>query len=624
MYGYAGKILRVNLTNKSTRTEAVPLDLLRSYIGGRGLSTWFLYQEVPPNTDPLSPENELIFMTGPFAGTIVPNSSRFSVTAKSPLTGLWASSDAGGTWGREMKLAGYDGIIFSGKAKEPVYVWICEDTVEIRSARHIIGEDTYRTDEIIRSETDEKAVVACIGPAGENLVKLASIVSCGKNARVAGRAGLGAVMGSKNLKAVAVRGTKKLEIADPERLEKSVKEVLPQIVKRSEGLGKYGTSVVVMPAHIAGDLPIRNWRQGVWENAANVSGEEMSKHILVGRYYCGQCAIGCGREVKISEGKYAGVEGAGPEYESIAALGSLCLIDDIKAIAKANELCNRYGLDTISTGSAIAFAMEAFEKKLLSEKDVDGLTLDWGNAEAAIQIIRMISEKEGIGKILGEGVRNAAMKIGGCAREFAIHVKGLELPMHDPRCEASLALGYGTANRGACHLEGFSHDVERFLRVPELGYESPMDPYAAEGKGELVAKMQNLMYVFDSLPICKFTLFYIEKPIAKLLDWLNAVVGWNLTVNEFLKIGERTFNLARLYNVLCGVTRKDDFLPARILVNKRKDRNEKTNLPHMGKMLSDYYNFRGWSEDGIPTQEKLKELNLPTELPLHLIRRIDT
>lgn len=621
MYGYAGKILHVNLADKSTRTEALKMDLLKRYIGGRGLSTWFLYHETLPNIDPLSPENKLIFMTGPFAGTIVPNSSRFSVTAKSPLTGLWASSDVGGTWGRELKFAGYDGIIFSGKAQELVYVWICDDDVEIRSAHHVHGENTYRTDEIIREETDNKAVVACIGPAGENLVKLASIVSCGKNARVAGRAGLGAVMGSKNLKAVSVRGTGKLEIAEQDRLEKSVKEALPQIAQLSERLGKYGTSVVVMPAHIAGDLPIRNWRQGIWEHVANISGEEMARSILVGRYYCGQCVIGCGREVKISKGKYTGVEGAGPEYESIAALGSLCLIDDIEAIAKANELCNRYGLDTISTGAAIAFAMEAFEKKLISKKDACGLALEWGNAEAALQIIRMISEKEGIGKILCEGVKNAAARIGGGADEFAIHVKGLELPMHDPRCEASLAVGYGTANRGACHLEGFSHDVERFLKVPELGYDNPMDPYTAEGKGELVAKMQNLMYLFDSLPICKFTLFSIETPIARLVDWLNAVVGWSLSIGEFLKIGERAFNLARLYNVLCGITRKDDLLPPRILVNKRKDRREKTNLPHIGRMLSDYYEYRGWSEDGIPTEEKLKELELPAELPPQLGRR---
>lgn len=618
--GYAGKILRIDLTRKLVRPQRLPIEIIKSFIGGRGLATKLFYEETSFNANPLDPGNNLIFMTGPFAGTIVPCSSRYSVTSKSPLTGLWASSDSGGSWGQELKFAGYDGIIFSGKAEEPVYTWICEENVEIRSACHVWGEDTYRTDEILRKETDERAVVACIGPAGEKLVKFASIVNDGKHARVAGRAGLGAVMGAKNLKAVVVRGTREPEVSNMKLLEVSVKEILPKIVNNTKGLSKYGTSVLVEPCEASGDLPIKNWRQGHWKEAAKISGDAMARSILVGRYYCSMCVIGCGRMVRITEGKYATVDGAGPEYESIAALGSLCLVDNLEVIAKANELCNRYGMDTISTGSIIAFAMEAFEKKLISKEDVDGLDLMWGNGEAVIKLIKMIGEKRGIGKVLCEGVRTASAKIGGNAVDFAIHIKGLELPMHDPRCYASLAVGYGTANRGACHLEAFSHIVERTTTLPEFGYEKTLDPYSSEGKGSMVAKLQNLMSILDSLPLCKFACMFGKIPIATLVDWLNAITGWTVTMEELLRSGERIFNLARLYNVHCGISAKDDIPPARILVNKRKDRGEATNLPHIGKMLNEYYEFRGWSMDGIPTIEKLEELGLPIDLPPQFVR----
>jgi len=619
MFGYAGKILRIDLSNGKIEKQKLPVKLAREYIGGRGLATKLLYDEVRSNANPLSADNRLIFTTGPFTGTIVPSSSRYSVTAKSPLTCLWASSDCGGTWGQELKFSGFDGIVLSGIAKKPVYVWINEGNVEIKSADHIWGKFTYETDEIIRQETNSKAVVACIGPAGERLVKFAAIVSNGKHARVAGRAGLGAVMGFKKLKAISVRGTSPIEIAKTDRLQKAVNEVLPIITKNTAGLAKNGTANIVESAEVAGDLPIKNWRQGLWDKAEKISGSTMTKSILVGRYYCGRCIIGCGRLIKISDGKYAGTDGAGPEYETLAALGSLCLVDDLQAIAKANDLCNRYGLDTISAGSAVAFAIEAFEKKLLTKKETCGLDLAWGDAETVVRLITMIGERRGVGKILGEGVRNAARKIGRNAEEFAIQVKGLELPMHDPRCYVSLALGYATANRGACHLEALSHLIEKGTEMPELGYDRSLDPYSIEKKAEMVAKMQNLMSVFDSLPTCKFLLFGKVR-VQNLVDWLGAITGWRFTMKRLLRIGERIFNLERLYNVNCGVSRKDDTLPPRILVNERKDRGEATNLPHLGKMLNEYYEYRGWSNDGIPTQEKLKELRLPLDLPPYLVR----
>jgi len=610
LLGYAGKIVRVDLSRKQVKIQETSKELARRFIGGRGLAAKIFYDEVPVETEPLSPKNLLIFMTGPFAGTSALNSSRHCVTCKSPLTGLYAHSDAGGTWGQELKFSGHDGIVLSGKARKPVYIWIQDDDVEVRSARHLWGLDTYEADEAVRKETAEKAEVACIGPAGEKLVKIASILHDGKHARMAARAGVGAVMGSKNLKAIAVKGSKSVKIADSQKLQTLVKETALIIVNNTGRIAKYGTSNIVESAEVSGDLPMKNWCQGRWEEGAKkISGEKMAETILVGRYFCGRCVIGCGRVVKITTGKYAGVDGSGPEYETVASLGSLCLVDDLEAVAMDNEVCNRYGIDTISTGAAIAFAMEAYEKGLISKKDTDGIEVKWGSDEALLALTRKIGEKKGIGKLLGQGVRTAADKIDRNAEEFALHIKGLELPMHDPRTYASLAVGYATSNRGACHLEGLTHALERSVPFPEFGYETLMDPYASEGKGEMTAKMQNLMCMFDSLPACKFLLFGKIK-VQNLVDWLNAITGWSLTGEEFLKIGERIFNLERLCNISLGISMKDDMIPLRILTNKRLDRGEATSLPHIGKMLSDYYQYRGWTEEGIPTIEKLDELGL--------------
>jgi len=611
--GYEGKIVRVDLTRKQVKIQETGEELARRFVGGRGLAAKIFYDEVPVETEPLSPGNLLIFMTGPFAGTSALNSGRHCVTCKSPLTGLYAHSDVGGKWGQELKFSGHDGIVLSGKARKPVYIWIQDDDVELRSARHLWGLDTYETDEAVRKETDEKAEVACIGPAGEKCVKIASILHDGKHARMAARAGVGAVMGSKNIKAIAVKGSKSVKIADSEKLQSLVKETAPIIVNNTGRMAKYGTSNIVESAEVSGDLPMKNWYQGRWEEGANkISGETMAETILVSRYFCGRCVIGCGRVVKITTGKYAGVDGSGPEYETVASLGSLCLVDNLEAVAMGNEVCNRYGIDTISTGATIAFAMEAYEKGLISKKDTDRIEVKWGNEEALLALTRMIGEKKGIGRLLGQGVRAAAKKIGRNSEEFAIHIKGLEFPMHDPRTYASLAVAYATSNRGACHLEGLTHALERSVPFPEFGYETLMDPYASEGKGEMAAKMQNLMCMFDSLPACKFLVFGKIK-VQNLVDWLNAVTGWSLTGEEFLKTGERIFNLERLYNVRLGISRKDDMIPPRILTNKRLDRGQATSLPHIGKMLSDYYQYRGWTEEGIPTKEKLDELGLSGE-----------
>jgi aldehyde:ferredoxin oxidoreductase len=610
MKGYMGKILRVDLTKGRVEVEKLDENLAKKYIGGSGLATKILYDETGPQTDPLGPENRLIFMTGPFAATPVITSGRHHMVTKSPLTGAYTESDSGGTWGPYLKRAGFDGIVVTGKSSKPVYLWVTEGKAEIRDASRFWGVDTYDLDEAVRKDTHNDAVVASIGPAGEKGVRYASIMNDGKEARAAGRGGSGAVMGSKNLKAVAVYGKLQVEMADPEGLRASLKEISPMVAKNTEGMRKNGTAGGLATFEALGSLPLQNWKyQGRWEKgAAQIAGPAMTEKILTGNYFCERCVIGCGRRVKVDKGPFAPVEGAGPEYESVAMLGSLCLVDDIEAIAKANEICNRYGMDTISAGAAIAFAMEAYEKGIITKKDTGELELLWGRGDVMVKMTEKIGKREGLGQLLGEGVRIAAEKLGKNSVEFTTHVKGQEMPAHDPRCFNAGAVGYATINRGACHL-GFTHVFERVLSMPEIGVDQPLPRLEVKGKGELAAKTQNIMGLFDSLKLCKFSMFGGLK-MTPILAWYNMVTGNSATMQEFLKAGERIFNLKRMYNVRCGISRKDDTLPSRFLTLKHEGEGLTPNLPPLGELLSDYYKYRGWSEEGIPAPEKLKELGL--------------
>lgn len=605
-----GRILEVDLTTRQTCVRTFPESVLREYVGGSGLGAKILYEETRSETDPLGPGNVLMFMTGPVTGTRAPTSGRHAVVAKSPLTGIWGESDIGGHWGTALKKAGFDGIIVKGAAEKPVYLWVHDGEVEIRDATHLWGVDTYDLDGSLKQETHPKAQITCIGPAGENLVKIAAVMSDGKDGRAAGRCGLGAVMGSKKLKAIVAYGNREVPVARPDQLMASVKREVPSLVENMKAMHDYGTTCSMEATEACGDLPIMNWRAGSWsEGAAKTSGQTMAKTVLTGNFYCGQCVVGCGRVVKIESGPYAPVEGSGPEYETMAALGSYCLVDDLEAICKANELCNRFGLDTISTGAAIAFAMELYEKGLISSKDAGGLQLTWGNARAVIDIIQKIARREGIGDVLAEGVKKAATAFGKNAEEYAIHVKGLELPAHDPRAFFSLAVGYATSNRGACHLQAYSDSAEKSVIQPELGWDEVWDRFQVKGKGVLTAKMQDLCAMFDSLKACKFLLWGGIKA-GVLVEWLNAVTGWDMDIAEFMKTGERLYNLKRMYNVRLGLSRKDDTLPPRILTLKRGSGGAADALPPLGQMLSEYYEHRGWSEEGIPTREKLQELGL--------------
>ncbi len=605
--GYMEKILRVDLTNRKAEIQRLDKDLCRRYVGGSGLGTKILYDETNAKTDPLGPENLLIFMTGPLTGTGVPGSGRHEVVFKSPLTGIFARSGAGGSWGVDLKRAGFDGVVLTGKAEEPIYLWIHNKRLEFRKANHLWGKDTYETNTVLSDETDRRATSAVIGPAGERLARIAGICHNGRHARMAGRCGGGAVMGSKNLKAVVVYGAQKIEVAESQRLKDYVREVLPHIKKATKSLGELGTAGGIEGYEMIGNFPHKNWTLSNWgEGASKISGEQMAKTILTGRYTCRHCPVACGRVVRVVDGPFAPVDGGGPEYETIAALGSLCLVDSLEAIAQANQLCNRYGLDTMSTGAAIAFAMEAYEKGLITRQDTEGIELKWGDSRALVEMVKKIGEREGIGKLLGEGTRKAALEIGRNSIEFAPNVKGLEPSYHDPRCFFSQALSYATTNRGACHNGSWSHPYEMTLSQPDLGISEPQDRHQIDGKVELTVKLQNLMCVFDSLVLCKFMQVGNAVPVCFMRDFLNLVTGWDIDIAEFMRTGERIFNLQRLYNVRSGVSRKDDFLPPRFLTLKR----DKGKLPPMGSLLSEYYEYRGWGEDGEPLPQKIRELDL--------------
>jgi len=452
--------------------------------------------------------------------------------------------------------------------------------------------------------------VAVIGPAGERFTRVASIPHIGRIVRAAARTGLGAVMGSKNLKAVVVHGTKDIPIARPEALKQDIRRILPHVRKATETFGKYGTSGGIDNYEKIGNFPIKNWREGRWPGANKISGVTMHDTILTGQRGCLWCPIACGRHVRISEGPYAPLECEGPEYETIGTLGGECMVDDLAAVCKANELCNRYGLDTISTGSIIAFAMEAYEKGILTAQDTDGIDLVWGNGQALVEMVHKMGKGQGIGKLMGQGVRRMAEALGKNAMEFAIHVKGLEPSAHDPRRFFSQALSYGTAARGACHNASWSHPYELSLNMPEIGIPEAQDPYQIEGKAEFTATLQNLMCMMDTLIICRFAQVGKAVTGTNMVNWINIITGWSMDIREFMRIGERVFNLKRLYNTRLGVSRKDDFLPPRFLTLKREGEGLTNQLPPMGQLLSDYYAHRGWTEEGIPGPGKLEELGL--------------
>lgn len=604
MFGYQGVIALIDLTAQTIDRLEFDEELARKYIGGSGLGTYYLTRFGIPAAGPLDPGNPLIYMTGPLLGTGAPTSGRHQILARSPLTGCFGEADCGGSFGFHLKRAGFDGLVITGSSDRPVVLVASDDDISFVDGRHLWGKDTFETEEILSREMPWGIGVSCIGPAGEKCVSLAGIFHDGHHARAAGRGGLGAVMGSKKLKAIVAKGTRMSSIAKRNELNKVLIESNNRLKEKGAGLRLYGTAAGMENAEKLGDLPIRNWKQGSWpEEAKALSGQEMANTILTGDYGCIACPMRCGRLVNLG-----GVEMGGPEYETIGMLGSACLVGDLESVAKANELCNRYGLDTISTGATIAFAMEAYEKGILT-KDEAGMEISWGDAGTMLDLIRLMGNKEGIGAILGMGTRKAAEHFGGDAHLYAIHSKGLELPAHDPRCFKGLASGFALSPRGACHLSSFTYPWERSAVYPEFGYEEVQDRTADEGKGIMTARFQDLMAVADSLKICKFALS-VGTRVEELAQWLSMTTGWDMSSEELLLAGERIFTLKRLYNATLGMDRRQDTLPERILKQPRGTGGSAETVPDLEKQLDEYYRFRGWTEEGIPTEETRVRLGL--------------
>jgi aldehyde:ferredoxin oxidoreductase len=608
---YAGNLVRVDLTSGARHIEPVQDADVRRYLLGSGLAAKIFSEEMDPALDPLEPASPLLAFNGLLTGTFSPTGCRSSWCGRSPLTGIWNEANMGGHWGAELRFAGFDGVIVTGRAAEPSYLWLHDGEVEIRPATHLWGLDHFAAFEQLRTETDPKAQLACIGPAGERLVRFANVMQGGQDhARTAGRGGMGALLGSKNLKAIVVRGKSKPQYPDIKAFQAFVREINKFIQENSVGMSQLGTAGGVPATELTGDLPLKNWTLGSWkEEAARISGQRIAETIFERHTRCFACPIGCGKTVNIEDGPYAGVYGHGPEYETLAGFGGNCQCDDLNAIAQMNDLCNRYGLDTITTSSAIAFAMEAYEKGLISKQETDGLDLTWGNAEAMLHAIHAIARREGLGELLADGVRAAAKRIGQGAEDFAIHVKGLEVPYHDPRAFVSMAANYATAVRGACHLESLSYWMGYGVRFDGWYNPEDYDPHDSVGKGQVAVDFQNYMAVYNPLGICKFIVKGKIEP-QHVANLVNTALGWNWTAEDVMVTGERLFNLKRLINLRFGIGRADDMLPTRFLSEPRPSGGAQGVLPDLDLMLEDYYDIRGWTPEGGPSPELLSALEL--------------
>jgi aldehyde:ferredoxin oxidoreductase len=597
MAGYCGKFLRIDLSTGQIKKEDLDLELAMKFVGGRGLGSYFLAEEVDPKTESLSPANKIIIATGPLTGSQAPTGGRYMVVTKSPLTGTIASSNSGGYWGTELKRAGYDMIILEGKSESPCYIYINDDTVEIKDATKYWGKLVSETTDLLVDEVgDARARVLTIGPAGERQSLLASIMN--EKYRAAGRSGVGAVMGSKGLKAIVVRGTGKLSPAKADECKTvlaNARKKIKECEVTSTGLPTYGTSVLVNLINQSGIYPTNNFQESYFETADKTSGETLADKYLVKKVACFGCPIACGRYSKVDD-----VEGEGPEFETVWAYGANCGIDDLPAIIKANKLCNDYGLDTISAGATIACAMELFEKGLIKSDEIDGPALKFGSSEAIVEWTRKMGTGEGFGKKLADGSFRLAKEYG--AEELSMSVKKLELPAYDPRGVQGHGLQYATSNRGGCHVRGYMISPE-IIGLPEK-----LDPLSLEGKAVWVKIFQDLTAVIDSLGLCLFTSFALGAEDYK--DMFNAIVGHNWTTESLLEAGERIWNFERMFNLKAGISPSEDKLPRRLLSEPIPSGPCKGHVHHLGKLLPEYYAKRGWDEKGLPTESKLAELGI--------------
>jgi len=611
--GYTSKILRIDLGNGSFSLEKPDDTVLRDYIGGEGLGTHYLYHEVAPGTDPLGPGNRIIFMTGPVTGTLAPTSGRHSVTTLSPLTGCQNTSHAGGYWGTQLKLAGYDGIIVQGQSKEPVYLLIDDGEPLLLDAKDIWGLDTFRTDAIIKdNHHDGKLSITSIGPAGENLVKYASIQN--DRQRSAARGGPGAVMGSKKLKAIAVRGTQSFSAADPEKYHESMDELL-QSVKNNVLTGsifpKFGMAGIIDAINSHGVLPTRNNQSGTFNQAHKLSGQTMAKTMLTRTRGCYCCNIHCTRLINIPFGPYHGTRGKGPDYDAIVALGSQCDNSNLEAAAHANMLCDQYGLDPVTTGETISWAMELFERGIINRNDTRGIDLTFGNHEAMVSMIPKIATRMEFGALLADGPTAAAKHIGEKTAQYTMEVKNMNLPGVDARGSNATALSYAVDNRGGDDLRPFAVMTECLgFRSKDLAMPEQFEPLSGKENIEWLIPAQNYSVAVNSLVCCMLTIIGYSIEPSQYAKHLSALTGFNYDKDHLLLAGERIWNLQRAFNIREGFTRDDDRLPARLTNEPAPTGPAKGSTIHLEPMLDTYYQARGWDRNGIPTRERLRLLGL--------------
>lgn len=600
MKGYHGRFLEIDLNNQSTKDLPLSEDFCKMYIGGATMAAALIYDRITPDTDPLSPENPIVMASGPFTGSPIPMVSRYAIGGISPLTGFWGEATSGGTFPFRLKGSGWDGIIINGRADKPVYLYLKNGQVEIKDASNLWGKDSYETQKIIKNELgDRKTSVACIGQAGEKLIPYACIMN--DKGRAAGRCGMGALMGSKNLKAVAASGNSRPKYADSAKITELAKQAVKDINGNliSVAFKEYGTLMYMDMGMTLGDTPAKYFTKSVFP-VSEVTGQALRQKYTVANYACRGCPIGCGRDLR---GFKAGLDIDGPEYETTVAFGPLCMNTDFDSIIEANHLCNVHGIDTISAGVSIAYAFYLYEQGILT-KDQVGFELEWGNGKAILKLVEMIVNHEGIGVLLSKGTLAMARELERDEGEAA-QVKGLEVPMHDGRAFHGLAVSYATGPRGACHLKGDYHSVDLGEMVLEYMI-LPSDRLVSEGKGVPAAKYQSLKDLYDALTLCKFSPYQVPQ----LCEMLNGLTGWQFDPDQLLAAGDRSINIKRAISNKLGLKKEQDTLP-KICLDALTEGTTAGVQPDLEVMLKEYYQYRGWDwESGKPTREKLKELDL--------------
>jgi aldehyde:ferredoxin oxidoreductase len=616
-FGYQGKILHVDLTTGALEVEEPEPAFYRTYMGGSAMGAYYLLRDTPAGADPLGPENTLSLMVGPMTGAPISGQSRVAAVAKSPVSGLADESAAGGFWPAELKFAGFDGIVIHGKANTPVYLWIHDGEAELRDAAHLMGKFTADVEDTLREDLDDPRIhVLQCGPAAERGVRYGALVNNAN--RVNGRGGMGTVMASKNLKAVAVRGKAKVELADRDALMSLAKWGAQNVDDSGvAGFKRLGTAALVLSQSMAGGLPTRNWSSGTFEGAEDLGGERMKETILQSGDTCFGCAVRCKRVVEVNEGPYpVDPRYGGPEYESIATLGSYCGVSDLEAVAHANQLCNMYGMDTIACGATIAWAMDCFEQGLLTEEDTDGIALRFGDADAMVKMVRMIGEREGLGKVLGEGSAHAAKRLE-VGEELVVAVKNRELPAHMPQVKRAMSVLYAVNPGGADHT--VSEHSTSYTRFPEgmaaLGLHNPQPSNVLNPEMVRYAVYsQQIISCVDAACVCKFVygpawqLYNLEQWV----EALQAITGWNVSLWEMMKVGERRLNLLRAFNAREGTGAEADTLPSKLTVPLTGGATDGVAVPEeeFANARALYYDMVGWDEQGYPTAAKLHELGL--------------